>query len=50
MLPEVIILLLTQGLKTVDNLPDDIKTRLFNDMLDDKEKWDRFWDKLLGEK
>ena len=49
MIPEAIIMFLTQALKTLDNLPDEAKTRLVNDMLDDKDKWDRWWEKLLGE-
>ena len=49
MIPEAVIMLLTQALKTFDNLPDEPKTRVVNDMLDDKDKWDRRWAKLLGE-
>ncbi len=50
MIPEAIIALLTQALKVLDNLPDELKTRVVNDMLDDKDRWDRRWAKLLGEK
>ena len=48
MIPEAVLMFLTQALKTFDGLPDESKTRLLNDMLDDKDKWDRWWERLLG--
>ena len=46
MIPEAIILLLTQALKTFDGLPDDSKSLIVKDIMEDKAAWNKRLERL----